>query len=100
MTHEGVRPLQASFSGQIQADGTPFRLVRDVASGRRLSRLRRLPQRKAFEYLDHCLVRHLSTDLEDELSLKMTRLAQAMGIGSFGQAIELDLRRAHHARLT
>lgn len=40
-----------------------------------------------------------STDLEDELSLEMARLAQAMGIGSLGQAIELDLGSAHHARL-
>jgi hypothetical protein len=42
---------------------------------------------------------NVSTDLEYELSLEMARLAQAMGIGGLGQAIELDLRSAHHARL-
>jgi hypothetical protein len=47
-THEDVRPPRASFSGQIQSDGTMFRRVRDVASGRRLSRLLRLSHRKAF----------------------------------------------------
>jgi hypothetical protein len=34
-----------------------------------------------------------STDLEDEFSSKMARLAQAMRIGSLGQAIELDVRQ-------
>jgi len=47
----GMRPPWASFSGQIQADGTMFRRVRDVASGRRLSRLLRLSHRKAFPLL-------------------------------------------------
>src|SRR5262249_36975364 len=39
----------------------------------------------------------ISTHLEDELAPKMARLAQAMGVGGFGQPIELDLGRADGA---
>src|SRR5262245_15324455 len=45
------------------------------------------------------VAKRFSTDLEDELSPEMARLAQAMSIGSLGQAIELDLGSAHHTRL-
>jgi hypothetical protein len=39
LAHEGYAPPVGIVSGQIQADGTMFRLVRDFASGRRFSRL-------------------------------------------------------------
>src|SRR5690242_9445912 len=39
----------------------------------------------------------ISTHLEDELAPEVARLAQPMGVGGFGQAIELDLGRADGA---
>ena len=41
----------------------------------------------------------VSTYLKDELAPEMPRLAQPMGIGCLGQAIELDLGRAYGACL-
>src|SRR5262249_49722202 len=41
----------------------------------------------------------ISADLEDELAPEMARLAQPMGVGGFGQPIELDLGRADGAGL-
>ncbi len=38
-----------------------------------------------------------STNLKDELAPKMARLAEPMRVGSLGQPIKLDLRRAHGA---
>src|SRR5215472_15689741 len=39
----------------------------------------------------------ISTHLEHELAPEMARLAQAMGVGGFGQPIELDFGRADGA---